>query len=181
MNQKTIVWGLGIIIIIALGLWYFSSSSAVPTDTTGGTATTSTTGTPSTPAPAGASTFKSIFTQSGNHQCSYASSDDSASTQSTSVVYISGGKMRAEFRTSGATVSANFMIYNGGYLYTWKEGASVGKKSSIKSLAELPQAIPQDLTSGAIFGTASDNVSWDCHPWITDATYFTIPTYVKFS
>lgn len=180
MNQKTLGIGILVILLVIAGLWYFSSDT-VDTDDQTGTATTTTTGTPSTGTPAAASTFKSIFTQSGNHQCSYASSDESASTQNTSVVYISGGKMRAEFRTSGATVSANFMIYSGGYLYTWKEAATTGKKSSIKSLAELPQAIPQDLTSGAIFGTGEDNVSWDCHPWIPDATYFAIPSYVTFS
>jgi hypothetical protein len=73
------------------------------------------------------------------------------------------------------------MIYSGGVLYSWKEGASVGKKSSISSLTDLPQAIPQDLTSAAIFGVSADNVSWDCRDWAKDTTLFTLPTYVTFS
>jgi hypothetical protein len=79
------------------------------------------------------------------------------------------------------TPTASLMIYNGGYLYNWNEGATTGKKSSIKSLADLPAIIPQDLTSASIFGTASDTVGWNCHNWVTDPTVFVIPTYVTFS
>jgi hypothetical protein len=99
-----------------------------------------------------------------------------------SVIYISNGKMRGEFRaTAGTVTSANLMIYNGGYLYSWVEGTTVGKKTSINSLADLPAVIPQDLTSGAIYGTSSDSVGWDCHDWLTDNSVFVIPTYVKFT
>ena len=89
--------------------------------------------------------------------------------------------MRGEFRTIvGNDTSANLMIYSGGILYSWKEGATTGKKSSIKSLAELPEAIPNDLTSGGGFGVSMDNVSWDCHYWAKDPKMLVVPTYVKF-
>lgn len=90
--------------------------------------------------------------------------------------------MRGEFRTTTATDSiASIMVYNNGYLYSWKEGASVGKKSSIKSIAELPEVIPSDLSSGAVYGTSADNVSWDCHDWLKDVKVFVIPTNIAFS
>jgi len=90
--------------------------------------------------------------------------------------------MRGEFRTVTASSSiANIMIYTGGYLYSWREGATVGKKSSIKTIAELPQVIPDDLTSGAVFGTSMDNVSWDCHDWLKDLKMFVIPSSMTFS
>ena len=101
--------------------------------------------------------------------------------QANSVIYIADGKMRGEFRTTGPKIEANLMIYSGGTLYSWKEGASVGVKSTLKSISELPKAIPTDLTSGAIFGVNNENVGWDCHDWAKDPSLFDIPTYVKFS
>jgi len=184
MNQKTLTWGVVIVIVVALGIWYFASSGTAGI-TQGETATTSptasaTTGTPAATAQGSTSTFRSIFTQSGNHQCDYSQSNSTG--QSTSVIYLADGKMRGEFRStmSGAS-TASLMIYTGGYLYSWKEGATTGKKSSIRALSDLPDVIPQDLTSGAIFGTASDSVGWNCHSWLKDVKLFTIPAYVTFS
>ncbi len=187
MNQKTVIWGIVVIILIVLGVWYFSSmtpNTATSVTTTATSTATSTTPTaPVTTVPVTAATksaFKSIFTQSGNYECTY--QQVGGSTQGMSTIYISGGKMRGEFRTtSGAASSANLMIYNGGYLYSWVEGTTVGKKTSISSLADLPQVIPQDLTSGAIFGTNDNSVGWDCHDWLTNNSLFVIPTYVKFT
>ena len=179
MNQKTLTWGV-VIVLVALGIWYFASSGTAGI-TQGETATT-TTGTTGTPVgtPAASSTFRSIFTQSGNHQCDYSQSNSTG--QSTSVIYLADGKMRGEFRsTMSGGSTASLMIYTGGYLYSWKEGATTGKKSSIRALSDLPDVIPQDLTSGAIFGTASDSVGWNCHSWLKDVKLFTIPSYVTFS
>jgi len=134
MNQKNIIWGIVIVVIVLLGVWYFSSVYTGSPAVAPGTATTTATSTASTSAATGKaasgtpSTFKSIFTQSGNHECTF--EQVGTSTRTTSVVYISGGKMRGEFRTTGTVTSANLMIYNGGYLYSWKEGAAVGKKSN---------------------------------------------------
>ena len=184
MNKNTLIGGIVIIVLVVLGVWYFSSSKDAVTGEDGtatSTEVTGTTGTPKTPAAAApAKTFRSIFTQAGNHQCSYEQVGDS--TRSSSVIYLADGKMRGEFRTvAGNENTATLMIYDGGYLYSWTEGMTTGKRSSIRTLADLPQVIPNDLTSGAIFGVSDDNVSWDCHDWAKDAKFFTIPTYVKFS
>jgi hypothetical protein len=191
MNQKTLIGILVAVIVIVLSFWYFSSMS---TNNGIGAATTTsqtavTTSTPTTPAKPAVKpvtstgtpkTFKSIFTQTGNYECTYELVD--TNSRSSSVIYISGGKMRGEFRSNtNGVISADLMIYSGGYLYSWREGASVGKKSTINSLSDLPSIIPHNLTSGAIFGTNTDNVSWDCHPWNTDSKLLLIPSYVKFT
>ena len=89
--------------------------------------------------------------------------------------------MRGEFRTiSGEITSATLMIYDRGILYSWKEGTTTGRKSSIRSIADLPEAIPADLTSGGGFGVSLNNVSWDCHDWAKNPAMLVIPTYVKF-
>ena len=189
MNRNTIIWSVIVLIIIIAGIWYFAGGTSVNTglNATSTTATSTTTGTTSgstgtTSGTSGAtkSSFKSIFTQSGNYECDYSTASTSA--QSSSVIYIADGKMRGEFRTTAGngTTNADLMIYTGGYLYSCKEGSSTGKKASIKTLADLPAVIPSDLTSGAIFGTSDNNVGWNCHPWAKDTKLFTLPTYVTF-
>ena len=182
-----IIGGIVVLILAILGVWYFASSppGSVPVAQTQGeeSGTSAAPASPSNTAAApakGSNTFRSIFTQSGNNACEYSGLD--GSSQIDSVVYIADGKMRGEFRTmSGGVTKADLMVYDGGYLYAWQEGSATGKKTSIKSLADLPQAIPQDLTSGAIYGTSADNVGWDCHAWAKDAKLLTVPSYVKFS
>jgi hypothetical protein len=180
--NKTYGIGIIVLILIALGVWYISSkkdvqpvTQVVPQTTDTTTATTSVQTTASTKT----NTFKSIFSQSGNHECLF--EQVLSGYKVSSVVYIADGKMRGEFRNSSGTTAANLMIYNGGLLYTWKEGTKVGVKTSIKTIEDLPEVIPKDLTSGAIFGTSAGNVSWDCHAWAKKDSMFIIPSYVTFS
>lgn len=190
MNRN--IWiGIIVVILIVIGVWYFAgtagtginATSTAATSTTATTTATTSGGTGSTGSTSGTAakkSFTSIFTQNGNYECDYTSASTSA--QSSSVIYLADGKMRGEFRTTNAsgTTVANLMIYTGGYLYSWKEGSSTGKKTSIRTIADLPAAIPSDLTSAAIFGTSENNVGWDCHPWARDTKLFSLPTYVKF-
>lgn len=183
MSSKTLIGGIVVLAVLALGIWYISSSN-VGTSPTDGTATTSDTTTGTTDGntsgtTANPNTFRSIFTQEGNNQCTYEQVE--ASSRSTNVIYIADGKMRGEFRTmTGNDTASSLMIYDGGFLYSWQEGQTTGKKTSLKSIADLPEAIPADISSGAIFGKSLDNVSWDCRSWAKDAKVFVIPTYVKF-
>lgn len=182
MNKNTLIGGIIVLVLIALGIWYISSSNTGISPTTDTTATTSdsTTGNTSGGTTGNPNTFRSIFTQEGNNQCTYEQVE--ASSRSTNVIYIADGKMRGEFRTmTGNDTASSLMIYDGGFLYSWEEGKTTGKKTSLKSIADLPEAIPADISSGAIFGKSLDNVSWDCHSWAKDAKVFVIPTYVKFS
>ncbi len=192
MNRNTII-GIILVVLVGLGIWYYMSDSTMnnamqgetPTTTangqvTGETPTNPTTKTPEKPVTAAKdNSFKSIFTQTTSTECKY--EQVAGNSRTSSVIYIANGKMRAEFRTIGETSSANLMVYSGGTLYSWKEGATIGKKSTIKTIADLPDAIPLDLTSGASFGTNANNVGWDCHPWATDSKILVPPTAVKFS
>lgn len=192
--NKTYLWVI-IIVLAILGFWYYSSSpmgiGEIATSTATTTADTPAVATPTTPTkdtvvkpattpkPATTNTFKSIFAQAGNHQCTY--EQVSGTGQSTTVIYIGDGKMRAEFRMlAGEPAPATFMIYNGGYLYTWQEGKTTGTKTTIKTIADLPAAIPKDLTSAAVIGTNLNSVGVNCRDWARDAKMFTLPSYVKF-
>ena len=180
MSQNTLIGAAVIFILAIIGIWYFTSSSLSTGNSNVTTTTETTTGTTGT-TPKPTNTFRSIFTQSGNNECRFEQVENSS--RSTNVVYISEGKMRGEFRTTtdGIETTSSIMIYDGGYLYVWQEGKTTGTKTAIRSLADLPQAIPTDLSSGAIFGTSVDSVSWDCHPWNKDSKMLVVPTYVKFT
>ena len=187
--------GVIIIALIILGFWYYSWSPTGQGSVATSTATTTTETSPvvipttptkdtvvkptTTPKPATTNTFTSIFAQAGNHQCHY--EQVSATGQSTTAIYIGDGKMRAEFRTLvGNGGPATFMVYNGGTLYTWQEGKTTGTKTTIRTVADLPAAIPKDLTSAVVIGTNLNSVGVNCRDWAKDTKMFTLPSYVKF-
>jgi hypothetical protein len=188
--NKSLALTIGILAVIALAVWFFtdnpsmsqtgssattsSSSVQIPSQTKTGTKT-STKGVPNS------TTYKSLLTQAGSYECDYSSVQ--ASGQTANVIYIYGGKMRGEFRTTeaGGTSNANLFVYDGHNLYQWKEGSSIGTRTVLTSLSQLPLIIPKDLTSGAIIGNNYTSVGWLCHTWLTNKALLTPPSYVTFS
>lgn len=184
MNKNLII-GIVVVAAVALAAWWLAAGYPGANTTQGDQNATTTQGTTSsTGNTSGTSkstaTLKSIFTQSGNYECDY--EIVSASARTSNRIYISGGnKMRGEFRmTAGNITTTTLMVYNGGYLYIWSEGQTTGAKIKISSVADLPQAIPADLTSGTIYGSDQNSVGWGCHSWNTDKTLLTVPAYVNF-
>lgn len=191
MNKTTALVLVVLLALISLGLWSSTpgAQEALPTPVVDVATTTPTVESAEVPvkpvanapskAPAPAP-FRSIFTQAGSHECKY--EQVTATGRNSNVVYIADGKMRGEFRTvSGGSSAGDMMVYNNGYLYVWKEGKTTGIKTPISSVSELPHTIPSDLTSGAVIGTNTNNVSWDCHTWIQDKALLAPPSYVTFS
>lgn len=159
-----------------------ATSSDASTQAT--TSATSGSGVPKTPAKPSkgipdSTTYKSLLTQTGSYECDYSSA--SGEGQTSNVIYIYGGKMRGEFRTiSAGNSSGNLFVYDGHYMYQWKEGASIGTRTVLTSLSQLPLIIPKDLTSGAIVGNSYESVGWQCHSWLTNKALLTPPSYVTF-
>lgn len=192
MDQKTLTgMAIGAVLVFVLGWLYINvvrQDSVSKTDTAFiATSTTAVTTLPkndavptaTTPIKNGTPTFKSLLTQKGNYQCDFEQVSDTGVSHN--VIYISGGKLRAEFRsTMKGQEGSNLSVYDGRYLYTWREGTTVGTKSLITSLGQLPTAIPKDLTSGTIYGDNYNSVGWQCHTWLVDKTLLTPPSYVTF-
>lgn len=188
MNAKAAVGVAVLGAVVLLGIWFYAGGNSASLLTGEQTATSSPTPPPVSPSSSakpktpikGGSTYTSLLTQKGNYQCDY---DQVQSTgQSHNVIYISDGKMRTEFRTmSGNVTTATLSVYDGHFLYSWKEGASVGTKSAVTSLGQLPAAVPQDLTSGKIYGSTYESVGWKCHTWLVNKALLIPPTYVVFS
>lgn len=174
MNRNVLI-GVAVIVLLAIGWWLFFSpkpSTDQTTQLTEDTAADTTSSSNTSP-----NTFSKILSQNGNYECKY--EQVSTTSQSVNLIYISDGKIRGEFRTNG--ISGSMMVYDGVNLYVWREGAIVGTKMQLKSLAELPLIIPKDLTSGTVLGSGLDSVSWDCHPWSKNASLLVPPSEVTFS
>jgi len=181
--NKTLVIVVIIAILLGLGWWMFYSSedsigTPVGTDTitiTDNTTPGTTGGTPGTATTP--NTFKSIIAEKGSYQCTY--SQASQSGQTISNIYIADGLLRGEFRDTDSV--GNMMIYNKGTLYIWQEGKTVGTKTQVSTLAQLPAVIPRDLTSGSSFGSGINSVGWDCHQWIKNPAFFVHSSQIKFT
>lgn len=121
-----------------------------------------------------------IFSEKGSYQCDY--EKVSQDSRGSSVVYISDGKMRGEFRTRTALSSTGtIIVYDGDYLYVWTEGMSKGTISQPKTIADLPGIIPEDISSGRVLGSSSNNISWNCHAWSKVPSLLAKPSYVSFN
>lgn len=188
--NKSLTVVIMVLALLAAGVWFFtSSSSMLPAPSPAASSTSpsvSPTALPATKAAAkntgvpNSTTYKSLLTQTGSYECDYNSVQ--ANGRTSNVVYIYGGKMRGEFRTGSAgDSSGNLFVYDGHYLYQWKEGASVGTRTVLSSLSQLPLIIPKDLTSGSIIGDNYSSVGWLCHTWLTNKALLTPPSYVTFS
>ncbi len=189
INMKnSLIWGIVALVIVGLLFWRLNDTTDSVVGTTPETQEVSTTtntvvNKPTTTKPAPVAGMKvslgGIFAEKGNYQCDY----EQATQQNRSkhVIYISNGKMRAEFRTSEGLNSDNtLMVYDGSYLYVWTEGKTTGTISQPKTIQDLPSLIPEDVSSGRILGSGINNVSWNCHAWSLDASKLVKPSYVKF-
>ena len=117
-----------------------------------------------------------MFNQGGSHICTF--DNLSNGHKSTATIYIADGKMRGEFRANNSV--GDIMVYNGGNLYTWKEGSATGMRSQVRLIADLPAALPKDLTGGVIIGNSANNSSWECHDWLKKSALLTPPANVAF-
>ena len=189
--NRSLVLAIAVLAVIALTVWFFATPRLPIKDTTNTNSTSSTTTTAQTKAAASpkaaatkaasnSNTYKSLLTQSGSYECDYEQVQSSG--QNKNVIYLYDGKMRGEFRTlsSGAS-TANLFVYDGHYLYQWQEGTSVGTRTVLSSLSQLPLVIPKDLTSGKIVGSSYESVGWNCHTWLTNKSLLSPPSYVTFN
>ncbi len=188
MKNPMWMWVGGAVLLLVVLVMAFggNKSQVATTDKDGGTnadVKVAPAPTPKTPAAKPIEGMKvslgGIFNEKGSYQCDY--EQVSQQTRNSSVVYISNGKMRGEFRTSTAVGgTATMVVYDGDYLYVWTEGKSTGTRTQPKTIAELPGIIPEDVSSGRILGSSATNVSWNCHAWSVKPALLARPSYVNF-
>jgi hypothetical protein len=184
MNRNILI-GLVVVLLVAIGVWMWMSSDKNDALYTAPTNTTATSTSDTTPKPvttgtdttSSTNTFQSIITQKGSYQCTFSQATQGGQTISN--IYIADGKLRGEFRDTDSV--GNMMIYNNGTLYIWQEGKTVGTKSQVSTLAQLPSVIPKDLTSGSSLGSGINAVGWDCRQSTNPASLFVPSSAIKFS
>lgn len=185
--NKNILWGSLVVVVVVLFVWWLSSkntpSQTISVDTTKEATNTNTvpvkSTTPAKPvSTAPTETFTNLLPKLGNYQCDY--EEVTQTTRSSNTVYLSDGKMRAEFRSRTALAGTNsIMVYDGVNLYSWTEGKSEGTVTHPKSLSDFPAIIPRDIVAAKVLGSGLYNASWNCHPWIKDASLLVKPSYLK--
>ena len=184
--NKNILWGSAAVVLVVLVIWMINisgndSNDLAPVATTTKDAVV----VPSTKVASTkvsttvkTQTFTNILPKVGNYQCDYESVTPTERTINT--VYLSDGKMRAEFRTSNANGGAsNVMVYDGTYLYTWTEGKSTGTVTQPKSISDFPSIIPRDIVAAKVLGSGLYSASWNCHAWSKVPSMLAKPSYLK--
>ncbi len=188
MNKNIVLGSIAVIIVVlfALTLNFDSNNSENIKDTNKtDVETTDSTSVKNTVAPKTTNivkteTFTNVLPKVGNYECNYETVTQSM--VNTNTVYLSDGKMRAEFRSqaSSGVVTSSAVVYDGTYLYTWTEGQPVGTVSRPKSISDFPVVIPRDLVESKSLGSGVNSASWSCHPWSKNPSMLVKPSYVKF-
>ncbi len=186
MNKNTLWISLAVVVVVfIIFMASFSGESEVintetpqvSDQTTNSTGSKTSTGSKSV-STIKTETFTNILPKVGNYQCDYEAV--TPTTRTTNTIYLSDGKMRGEFRTTTATgSSANIMVYDGVYLYTWVEGQNNGTATQPKSLSDFPSIIPKDLVASQSLGSGLNNASWSCHAWSKVPSMLQKPSYLK--
>jgi hypothetical protein len=175
MTQNTAI-GLVVAVVVGLGgEYYLMHQDAVSKPETGDQKSASTTALADTTQ---AGKFKGSFTELAARGGSWKCTVDTSTAQSISsgVTYVSAGKVRGDFTTSvqGYGSVESHVMADGQDVYTWS--------------SMMPQGLKVKMTAQGSGGTvasgqgadANQAYSYDCQPWVADATLFTLPASVTF-
>lgn len=147
------------------------SQSETPTDQVSTTTTT----------PTGKKmAFSEFVKQGGSYQCTVNQYIDAGMSQTTQgTVFIDSGKVRGDFATKiqGMSIDTSFIVRDG-FAYTWTSMTSMGFKSPVTVGANASGST--GATSGTYTWNAQQIGDYDCKPWTTDASKFTLPTSITF-
>jgi len=168
MKNKVVI-GVIAVIIIGAGVWYFISQSGKG-------------GAPIVSAPVANSngtsldTLAAILASGRPVKCTVAPTADNGNMSGT--FYIANGKTRGDYSVSeGAQPMSGHMIVDGQTSYSWFEGQPTGFKvtaAPVSGNENAPAAAKQGFDP-------NQKIGYNCSPWSTDASLFTLPANVKFN
>lgn len=180
MNFSKLILIIVLIAVLVGGVYYFSKSDE-PADNTGSMEQEEQieTATP-TPETANDAGLAQAFA-GGSWKCDVVSSAQVGAGQadSSGTVYISDGKIRADFssNTEMGNVKSS-MIADGGYIYTWSSMIPQGFKAKITEEGEA-QEVLFGIQAGA--GIEPDSgYQYSCQQASVDASLFAVPADVDF-
>lgn len=167
MNRNVMI-GVAVAVLLILGIGGYVMMNKKPAETV--TSAPVTEGASPTPARQSGS-LRQLLSGGVAKKCTYTS----GTTQGT--VYVSGGKMRGDMRTTTNDENVvSHVIVDGTTSYIWMDGQTTGYKMSWDTTTPAP-------TSGAgQTGFDPDSsVDYDCGVWATDASMMAMPAGVTFT
>lgn len=117
-----------------------------------------------------------LLTRTGSVQCTYSFTPPDG-TASSGNVYVSGGKMHGEFKSTVAGKESTIsMINDGSYSYTW--GTDMPEGIKIKNPeVKADQPVTNESTK---YVDPNQQYDFKCSPWNADSGKFTPPSTVTF-
>jgi hypothetical protein len=121
--------------------------------------------------------FDAFMKQGGSYMCTV--NQNVQGMESKGTVYINGGNIRGDFKTSvsGMNIDTMFLTKDG-YSYSWSSMmAGKGFKVAVKGASGNTST----QTSGQYSFDASQIGEYDCQPWTVDQSKFAMPSGVVFT
>ena len=161
MQNKTILYGVGALVVVALGVGAFmmmGKGASGPLSQTPQTQNT---------------TLKNLFAMGGSNKCTFTSGTQNSQSEGT--VYIAGGQMRGDFTSvaAGKTVMSH-MVVKENTSYMWSDAMPQGIKMSFEAMATQSDANPQSTVN------PEAQAEYSCSAWSADASMFTLPSGTTF-
>jgi len=114
--------------------------------------------------------IKDLLSYKGTQQCSFSSEGN------TGLIYMSGGKMRADFTVTLTPGNTNsHMIVDGQSVYIWTENQTTGVKITTDAIEEF------DTPNQAATIDPNQDMDFNCSSWTANQSVFTPPTNVSFA
>lgn len=190
MNKTIISIIIGVVVVAGIAIIATRpkvSDAPQNTQTDTSATTTATTTNTGTTTPGGKKmAFSSFIKQGGSYQCTVTQYIDSAYTSSTmGTVYISGEKIRGNYSVEVQGMKINgSVIVRDGFAYTWSSMASIGYKAKVTETANGSAQVNVNNSGSAASGSFSWNSDmigdYDCKPWTTVESQFTLPASITF-
>ena len=120
--------------------------------------------------------MKELLAKGGSQKCTFSNSIEG--TESSGVVYMSGGRMRTDFvaKTADGQTVESHMILDGDNTYLWSNQMPQGMKMKINMMNT--QAGAQTQANGSV--DLDQKLNYNCDNWSTDQGQFNLPSGVTF-
>ena len=169
MKNKVII-GVIVVVVLGAGAWYFISQSGKGSAPIVGAPVVNSNNT-------SLDTLAMILASGRPVKCNVTPTADNGNMSGT--FYIANGKTRGDYSvTEGAQPMNGHMIVLGQTSYTWFEGQPTGFKMT------ATPGVATNANTSAASGQGFDpnqKIGYNCSPWLTDASIFTLPANVKFT
>ena len=122
---------------------------------------------------------KELMARGGNNKCTF--TQEVENSKSTGTVYISGQKLRGDFKSDVTAAGVNmsvesYMISDGEFMYTWSSMMPTGFKVKIVDTSATATTAPSSQQSF----DSNQKLEYSCVSWTPDESQFMLPATITF-